>query len=109
MSRVAGRFGLHFFVVAALAAACAGPPGDPGKKGVGANDGNGETQILALTGIDENGIDDDDTVEVDFAGAVNNTLSPASPSPCRSRAARRPSSSTARSAAAAATASASAW
>lgn len=46
-----------------------GPPGDDGEGGGGA--GGGETAILRLTGLDEAGVDDDDSVFVEFAGAVD--------------------------------------
>src|SRR6187549_776397 len=49
----------------------AGPPGPPGNPG---GSGNAETQVIKLTGVDENGVDADDEVVVDFAGAVNDAL-----------------------------------
>src|SRR5687767_14368013 len=51
----------------------AGPEGPPGDPGDGA-DGNGESHILALTGLDENGTLEDNQVEVDFAGTVSEAL-----------------------------------
>lgn len=50
-----------------------GPPGQDGEDGGGGGGGGGgaEAAILRLTGIDEPGVDNDDTVVVDFAGAVD--------------------------------------
>lgn len=61
-----------------------GAPGEPGEPGAPGEDGNdgadgggaagAEAAILALSGIDENGVDGDTTVEAEFAGAVSDAI-----------------------------------
>jgi hypothetical protein len=52
-----------------------GADGEDGQDGGGGDvDGNGERQIIKLTGIDANGTDADDQVLVDFAGTANDAL-----------------------------------
>ncbi|MDP2343616.1 MAG: hypothetical protein Q8O67_21835 [Deltaproteobacteria bacterium] len=51
-----------------------GADGEDGQDGGGDVDGNGERQIIKLTGLDDNGVDADTRILVDFAGTASDAL-----------------------------------